>query len=153
MGTRQEQGFSYVIVMFLVAILSFIAVRAQENILTSERRFKEAELLMVGQAYRDAIRDYCVNSPGSDKKYPMELKDLLEDKRDSALRRSLRRLYRDPMTGSKDWGLVKTENGELIGVHSLSLLRPIKRDGFPAELAGFSNAATYQNWRFVYQAQ
>jgi len=38
---RQQGGFSYVIVMFLVAALSLASVRALENTLVSEQRDKE----------------------------------------------------------------------------------------------------------------
>lgn len=150
---RREQGFSYVVVMFLVAIVALLTARALENGLTSARRDKEAELLWVGRTYRDAIGDYYRSTPGSEKKFPKNLVDLLEDKRDSgALRRSLRKVYRDPISGAKEWGEVKTEKGELIGVYSLSTQRPLRRKGVGPDLLGFDDAATYQQWRFIYKA-
>ncbi|MBA5689976.1 type II secretion system protein [Rugamonas apoptosis] len=148
----RQRGFSYVIVMFLVAIVAIISARAMGNTLTAERRAKEDELLWVGQAYRHAIQAYYDGSPGTAKVYPKQLKDLLLDGRGTLIRRPLRALYRDPISGSRDWGLVKTEAGDLIGVYSLSTLKPLKRDGFPPDLPGFSNAASYQSWRFVYLA-
>ena len=62
---RREGGFSYVIVMFLVAVLSIISVRALETTLTRERRDKEAQLLEAGTAYMNAIRLYYEGAPGS----------------------------------------------------------------------------------------
>jgi type II secretory pathway pseudopilin PulG len=151
---RQQQGFSYVIVMFLVAVVSIISVRAMENTQTTLRREKEAELLMVGQAYRNAIRSYYENSPGSIKNYPQKadgLSRLVNDSgRTTRTQRHLRQLYRDPITGNKDWGLVYSGDN-VIGVYSLSSQEPVKKDGFPPELASFKNARTYSAWRFVYQ--
>src|SRR5471032_148267 len=103
---RRQQGFSYVIVMFLVAVLSIVSVRALENTLTAERRDKEAQLLMIGQAYADAIAAYYNGSPGTEKRWPKKPDDLLLDARANSIVRPLRKLYRDPITGSKVWGYV-----------------------------------------------
>ncbi|HTD05250.1 type II secretion system protein [Undibacterium sp.] len=148
---RKEGGFSYLIAMFLVAVLAIISVRALENSLTAERRDKEAQLLMVGKAYRDAIRDYYEGTPGTAKAYPAELELLLLDTRPTRLVRRLRKLYRDPVTGSAEWGIVRSESGGVMGVFSLSTQKPYKSDGFPIELMSFTNAKRYQDWRFVYQ--
>jgi type II secretory pathway pseudopilin PulG len=149
---RSEQGFSYVIVMFLVAVLSVISVRALQNTLTTDRRDKEAELLAVGTAYRRAIADYVEMSPGSVKAYPRELSDLLLDQRRARLARPLRKLYRDPVTGRPDWGVVRSPDGGVMGIYSLSDASPIKREGFASELVGFAGARRYSDWKFVYTA-
>ena len=148
---RHQRGFSYPIAMFLVALLALVSARALENGLTAERRDKEAELLRVGQAYRDAIGSYYDNSPGTAKAYPQELSALLQDARTTRLRRHLRKLYRDPVSASADWGLVRTPDGAVKGVYSLSNLRPFKSDGFPADLSGFAGAGHYRQWQFVYE--
>lgn len=150
---RREGGFSYVIVMFLVAVLSIISVRALETTLTRERRDKEAQLLEVGTAYMNAIRLYYEGAPGSAKGYPEELKELLKDNRLTRPTRPLRKLYRDPITGSTQWGLVLDANKHVTGVYSLSNARPFKQDGFPDELAAFKEAQRYSDWKFVYQPQ
>lgn len=147
----REQGFSYVVVMFLVAILSIVAVRALEATATAERRDKEAELMWRGLAYRDAIREYYVNSSGTERIYPKKLSDLLDDRRFTIPQRPLRKLYRDPMTEDGQWELVRNEAGQLIGVRSRSRLKPLKQDGFSDGLMGFDNAAHYSDWKFVYQ--
>lgn len=147
----RQQGFSYVLVMFLVAILSIVSVRALENTLTSERRDKEAELFWRGMAYRDAIRDYYINAPGSSQVLPQQLSNLIYDGRFAIPRRPLRKLYRDPMTSDGQWELVHNPDGKLIGVRSRSALKPIKRDGFPEEQKDFANAEHYSDWKFVFQ--
>ena len=148
---RLQQGFSYVIVLFLVAVLSLLSVRALSNSLTTERREKEAQLLLIGQAYRQAIADYYQHSPGSNKTFPPTLEALLLDQRATRPVRPLRKLYRDPITGDTNWGIDRNEAGAVIGVHSLSMQVPYKKSGFPPELASFTNATSYQGWRFVYQ--
>jgi hypothetical protein len=149
---RLQQGYSYVVVMFLVAVMSLISVRALRNTLTEERRSKEAELLATGIAYRNAIQAYYENAPGTGKIYPETLDALLEDRRGTKIRKHLRKRFRDPITGSRDWGLVylDEEHKQLIGVYSLSDQRPIKRDGFREELSAFINAASYRDWKFVF---
>lgn len=42
-------------------------------------------------------------------------------------------------------------NKRIIGVYSLSEKKPIKKDKFPEHLAKFSEALTYQDWKFVYK--
>lgn len=148
---RSQAGFSYLIAMFMVAVVAIVSVRALENSLTQERREKEAELLQIGQAYRNAIRTYYENSPGTAKTYPAQLSALLLDERTTRLRRPLRKLYRDPISASNDWGIVRSETGGVMGVYSLSNLKPIKTDGFPEELGSFKNAQHYKEWQFVYQ--
>jgi type II secretory pathway pseudopilin PulG len=148
---KTQRGFSYLVVMFLVALLSIVSVRALEHTMTSERRDKETALLIAGQAYRNAIRLYYEGSPGSGKIYPQELKDLLYDARLTRPNRPLRKLYIDPMTGSREWGLVRNEAGRITGVYSLSQAKPFKRDAFVPELGGFAGAQRYSDWKFVYQ--
>lgn len=150
---RREGGFSYVVVMFLVAVLSIMSVRALETTLTRERRDKEAQLLEVGTAYMIAIRLHYEGAPGTAKSYPAELKELLRDNRLTRPTRPLRKLYRDPMTGSTQWGLVLDANDHVTGVYSLSDAKPYKQDGFPDYLAEFKGAQRYSDWKFVYQPQ
>lgn len=152
---RSEQGFSYVIVMFLVAVVAIASVRAMENTLTTQRREKEAELLYVGQLYLNAIRSYYENSPGTAKQFPLKgqadaFAALIFDGRNTIVARHLRKRFYDPLTGSEDWGVVYNGNA-VIGVYSKSQQKPIKRDGFPAQLVGFKDAATYADWRFIYR--
>ena len=147
----REQGFSYLVVMFLVAVIAVASVRAMEVTLTSERRSKEAELIWVGNAYRNAIRTYYDGSSGSNRTYPATLEDLLYDTRLTRPTRPLRKLYRDPISGAKEWGVVKNQAGAVIGVYSLAKGKPIKRAGFSPELASFTNANSYSDWKFVYQ--
>lgn len=149
---RRQEGFSYAIALFLVAALSVVSLRAMEYTTTAERREKEADLLWVGMAFRNAIAAYHKGSAGSAKAYPTELSELLYVGTLSNPTRPLRKIYRDPITGSREWGLVK--QGEfIVGVYSLSQQRPIKRQGFEPALAVFADAQHYSDWKFVYQPE
>lgn len=149
----KQSGFSYAVVIFLVAVVSLVSVRALEHAHTAERRDKELALLETGQAYRNAIEDYYDHSPGTAKAYPPNLEALLLDVRATRVRRPLRKLYRDPMSGQQTWGLVHTADGAIKGVYSLSPLKPVKRAGFPAPLKAFATANSYQDWLFVFDPE
>ena len=86
---------------------------------TSNAREKEAELLFIGNEYRRAIERYYLAGSGV-RQYPKNLADLVKDPRQPGTVRHLRRLYPDPITGSEEWGLVKSADGGFAGVHSLS---------------------------------
>lgn len=150
MRSRQD-GFSYVIALFLIAALAILSVRAIENSASREQREREAELLVIGHAYYLAIRQYYENSPGVVKAYPKELVNLLEDGRATKITRPLRRLYRDPITSSANWGIIRAPDGGVMGVYSRSNRKPFKVAGFPIEMNSFSSANTYQDWKFSYQ--
>lgn len=148
--TRRERGFTYVVVMFAVAVAAVAATRAMEGTAVFERQTREAELLYIGGLYRDAIVSYHDNSPGTLRTYPKKLEDLLEDDRTSTLRRHLRKIYRDPVTGDSNWGLVMTADDRVMGVYSLSAKRPQKQGGFGGDNASFKDAQSYQDWKFIH---
>lgn len=111
------------------------------------QREKEAELLFRGNAFQAAIASYYKK----EQRYPQALAELLEDKRYPMPVRHLRTLYRDPMTGEADWGLVEAPGGGVMGVFSKSEQRPIKTGNFAARHAAFEDAAKYQDWKFFHQ--
>jgi type II secretory pathway pseudopilin PulG len=115
------------------------------------RREREVELLYRGDAIRQAIGAYVVISPGAAAHYPMELQDLVQDQRSPQVKRYLRRVYEDPMTGAADWTLIRAPDGGIMGVASSSLQEPIKRQNFRIIDALFADSACYCDWQFIYQ--
>lgn len=139
-------GFTYLGLLFAIAILGITLSTVGVVWSTQIRREKEAELLFTGDQIRVAIGRY----RASGGQYPQELGDLLEDKRSPAIRRFLRRIYVDPMTGKADWQTVVAPEGGIMGVASSSLLKPIKVAGFPLADTAFEKAECYCDWKFLY---
>jgi type II secretory pathway pseudopilin PulG len=115
---------------------------------TAAQREREAELLFAGQQFRAAIASYYDQSPGA-KQFPRSLDELLEDQRFPTPKRHLRRLYLDPMTGTREWGLVRYEQW-IVGVHSTSEARPFKVAWFDSQDAALAGSERYADWRFVH---
>ena len=145
---RRNGGFTYLAVLFAVAIMSSGLALVGQVWRTVAVREKEAELLYAGNQYRKAIERYYLNGPGL---YPKTLADLLKDSRKPDNVRYLRRLYPDPVTGKDDWGILKAPDGGIMGVYSQSSDTPLKQDGFRPRDQTFKGAPTYQEWRFYYE--
>lgn len=144
-----QRGFTYLGMMFLILAIGIGLAKAGTVWQTEVQREKEKELLFIGEQYAMAIASYYESTPSGLKQYPASLKDLLQDNRFPAVRRHLRKLYSDPVTGSEEWGLVKQE-GRITGVYSLSSRRPLKKAEFPLAWAAFAGAGSYAAWKFAY---
>lgn len=149
MAARPHSGFTYLGILIAVALMGIALSAAGTVWAAASQRDREADLLFVGKAYRDAIRSYYIHSPGV-AMYPRELDELIEDKRWPSARRHLRRIYADPMTDRADWDLIRNDAGYLIGVRSRSLKVPIKRANFDFAEAGFRDAECYCDWKFIF---
>jgi type II secretory pathway pseudopilin PulG len=151
MRRRQQKGLTYLALLFAVAMAG-IALAGAGTLWAFERqREREAELLFIGNQFRQAIRLYYERSPGRVKRYPMSLNDLLQDNRFLGIERRLRQIYADPFTREQDWGLVAAPEGGIMGVYSLSTEHPIKSSGFPARDVDFDGKKKYSDWRFIYR--
>ena len=144
-----QKGFTYIWVLFVVTLTSIALAGAVQVWRTEVRREKEKELMFAGEQFRQAIGSYYENSPGP-KRYPDSLEKLLLDKRFPTVKRHLRKIFFDPMTGSGEWGLARQPNAGIIGVYSLSKEIPLKRANFPERYADFAEAKDYRDWKFIY---
>jgi type II secretory pathway pseudopilin PulG len=142
------QGFALVMVLLAMALISLAASVPLRNQQHAMQRDRETELLFIGEQFRQAIASYAAASPGGVPQYPPTLADLLEDKRFPFVKRHLRRLYADPMTGRPDWELIR-DQGAVIGVASRSARTPLKRSQFSLADSEFAAATTYADWKFV----
>jgi type II secretory pathway pseudopilin PulG len=143
-------GFTYIGLLLFIAILGVGLAATGVVFHQQAQREQEKELLFVGDQVRRAIALYYERSPGGDKRFPQSFEDLLQDQRYPAVQRYLRRVYVDPMTGSKKWGLVRAPDGGIIGVYSSSEDRPVKVDNFPPGDEDFKGKESYAEWKFVY---
>jgi len=148
-NTHCIMGFTYIAVLVAIAIMGTVLGATMEVWHTAMQREKERELLFIGNQFRQALGSYY----HAGNSYPLKLEDLLKDPRQPQLRRHLRKIYHDPMTGKAEWGLLLGAHGEITGVHSLSEQRPIKTSGFSDSDVDFSAAKKYSEWTFSYQIQ
>src|SRR5215831_6762883 len=142
-GKRAQRGFTYVVAMFAVAIAGALLAAGSTVWSQSRQREKEKELLFVGAQFREAIRLYYERTPGTVKRYPQKLEQLLDDRRYLSLQRYLRRIYKDPMTGSSQWGTVAAPGGGIMGVYSLSDKAPLKSANFYSKNEGLAGVSHY----------
>ncbi len=141
-----QRGFTYLLVLFLVAALGVFAAQTGVVWHQATQREREAELLAIGVEFARALARYRDASP--DGVLPGSLQPLVEDRRSGAPVRHLRRIYRDPLTGETNWGLEKAA-GQITGVYSLAPGAPIRERDLPPELAGAKEGAKkYSEWIF-----
>lgn len=140
-----EKGFTYLVVLLAIAIMGAGLALTGSVWHTTIQREKETELLYVGNEFRRALRQY-YQAGGQ---YPENLEDLLKDPRKPATVRYLRKIYPDPITGKKDWGLVRGPNNGIIAVSSLSEEMPLKTAGFALADKDFEGKTKYSEWQFA----
>lgn len=148
-GRMQQRGLTFLWALLLLFAITLGLGKLLEVQSTYHQRFLEDELLWTGEQYRRAIEHYYQASPGTDKKLPEKIEDLLLDPRLLTMTRHLREAYLDPIT-NQPFSEIRNYQGRLIGVRSTSPYRPIKQAGFSARHAHFSSASSYQQWEFVY---
>ncbi len=140
----------------MIALLIAVAIVGLAGAVTAtvsslaRRRDAEYQLLYVGDQYRRAIKAYVESTPAGQTPNPQQLADLLKDPRYPGVRRYLRALYVDPMTGRDDWVTVPAPTGGIMGVHSASDRPPIKLEQFIAPYQAFAHRATYVDWTFCF---
>lgn len=147
---RREQGVAYLTLLIAVAVVGIGL--AATGIVWSEasQREKERELLFVGEQFRRAIQQY-YESGILEKKYPQTLDVLLHDPRFPGIRRYLRRIYRDPMSGTTQWGLLRAPDGGIMGVFSPRQDVTARRQtNFPVQIAGLEGKVRTSEWVFYY---
>ncbi|SLM28665.1 conserved exported hypothetical protein [Desulfamplus magnetovallimortis] len=144
-------GFTYPAVLAMVVIIGIASTSAQKSWTTIVKREKEKELLFRGDQFCKAIESYYRASEDKKKgNYPPSFDDLLKDSRFPAVKRHLRKVYIDPMTGSNDWGMIYTPDRRIKGVFSKGQGEPLKKNGFSVRYSHFNDKVQYSEWKFVY---
>lgn len=168
----QLRGFAYVLLLVSVAVLAVSATATLRLGAQMGRRDAEQALLFVGSEFERALRSYAglpvtavvnANQANTNQSIalqasvsqvppfatgPRTLEELLQDPRTPGVRRHLRKIYADPLTGLPNWGLVKDPAGYIIGVYSLADGQPIQQTGFGPQRPGFESAPSYSAWVF-----
>ncbi len=107
---------------------------------SKERRLIAAanEIVTGLNAYRDA-------SPGTAKEFPLQLVDLARDPRMLADKGYLLNLPVDPITQKQEWGVVRNQNNQVFGVHSLSN----ETATVFAKFLSLRGGEKYSDWKFL----
>jgi len=149
----RQRGFIYMALVVFFGIFAIFAGSAMISGGILQRRNAEEQLIYVGGEFRNAIKSYydagAALPPGASR-YPARLEDLLADPRVPELRRHLRQIYSDPLTGRPAWGTVPAPDGGIMGVYSLSPAKAVKMFAFPPEFKAFEGKTRIADWVFAY---
>lgn len=153
-SARRQRGFTYLGLIILVAILGLAGAAGLKMGSLLQRQAAEQELLDIGAQFSDALYSYAAATPPGQPQQPPTLAALLRDPRTPQLRRHLRKLFVDPITGRAEWGLLyQPGSNGIIGVHSLSKAAPLKVGNFEARFAGFDGKTHFSEWHFMVDAR
>jgi len=151
---RNEAGFTYVGLVFFVAILGLVGAATLKVDALLRRAAAEQDLLEIGAEFSEALRSYAAATPRGYPTAPPSLQELLKDPRFPGTRRHLRKIFVDPITGKSEWGIVY--QGDQIGVlavYSLSQAQPLKVANFDARFLNFENKEHLSEWKFTATGQ
>jgi len=146
----RQAGFTYLGLIIFVTIIGLVGAATLKIGALLQRAAAEEELLDIGAAFSAALDSYAAATPQGASPYPPSLKELLKDPRVPGVRRHLRKIFVDPLTGKAEWGVVYLGDGTtgVVAVHSLSTAKPLKVANFDGRFAGLDNADTISAWRF-----
>jgi len=149
-SVQNQTGFAYLALLIAIAIIGVAAAATLQLGSILQRRTAEDELLAIGSEFRRALISYSSATPAGQPSYPPTLQALLKDPRYPNMRRHLRKLYFDPLTGTQQWGMVMSIDGKgIVGVYSLSTAKPIKIGNFETQFLGFTDKTSYADWVFM----
>lgn len=149
MRNGKSGGFVYIGLLIGLAIIGISLGAVSEVWTQSRQREREQELLFAGNQIRQAITLFYLASPPANRRFPLQLDELLEDVRTpDKPGRYLRKIYHDPITNSEKWGEVRLPGGQLVGVYSQSDAAPIKSAGFALRDNDFIDKTRYSEWVF-----
>ncbi|WP_313177095.1 type II secretion system protein [Massilia sp.] len=149
-----EAGFTYVGLVFFVAILGLVGAATLKVDSLLRRAAAEQDLLEIGAEFSEALRSYAAATPRGYPTAPPTLQDLLKDPRFPGTRRHLRKIFIDPITGKDEWGIVyQGDKVGVLAVYSLSRAQPLKVANFDARFLNFENKEHLSEWKFTATGQ
>lgn len=149
-GRGRERGLAYLMLILAIAIVG--AATASSVTIGARRARADAEdaLLAVGAEFEQALTSYrgrgSASMAGGG---PKTFDDLLKDPRVPGIKRHLRQLRADPLTGRTEWGVLRHPDGSMAGIYSLAPGQPGKETGFALHQGRFEKAGTYAQWVFT----
>jgi type II secretory pathway pseudopilin PulG len=149
-AARCQGGFTYLGLIILVTVIGLVGAATLKVDSLLQRAAAEEELLAVGAAFSAALESYAAATPQGQPLQPPSLQELLRDPRTPGLRRHLRKIFVDPISGGTEWGIVWLgDRVGVVGVYSLSQARPLKVGNFEQRFTGFENKEHLSDWKFV----
>lgn len=146
---RRSAGFTYLAVIILVAIIGLVGAAGLKMGALMQRRAAEQALLAIGGQFADALKSYAAATPRGQPSQPPSIRELLKDPRFPGVRRHLRQLFVDPITGKAEWGVTYLAGDVgVLGIHSLSGAQPLKVANFEPWLQDFEGKSAYREWEF-----
>jgi type II secretory pathway pseudopilin PulG len=154
---RRQAGFTYLGLIVLVTIIGLVGAATLKVDALLRRAAAEEELLEIGAAFSAALTSYAEATPRGQPPQPPSLEALLRDPRVPGLRRHLRKIFVDPITGKAEWGIVWLNKGNgingsggsgVVAVYSLSQSKPLKLANFDARFQNFENREHIADWKF-----
>ncbi len=100
---RGEAGYNLVVLIIAITVLTIMLAAMLPLVSQEIRRDKEEELVFRGFQYAEAIRVFQMRY----QRLPNKLSELIEVKP-----RSIRQLWKDPMTDDGKWGLIFLNQGQ-----------------------------------------
>jgi type II secretory pathway pseudopilin PulG len=147
---RSMRGFAYLFLLFALAVMGLLLAAFGQNWSTTTQREREAELVFIGKQFSAALASYRARSIQGTPIAPATLDELLEDKRFPFPVRHLRQIFRDPMTGKRDWE-AQLVDGRIIGVRSHSQKTVIRKKlpDYVAMATDVGQSPVYHDWLFT----
>jgi hypothetical protein len=137
-----------------VTIIGLVGAAALKVDALLRRAAAEEELLDIGAAFSAALAGYAAVTPKGQPALPPTLQALLKDPRSPSLRRHLRKIFVDPLTGKAEWGIVYVgDHTGVAAVYSLSDAKPLKVANFDARFQNFENKERISDWKFTANGQ
>ncbi len=127
----REAGFTLVMLVITIAIMSIMMGVAVQAVSFQMRREREAELIFRGQQYVEAIRIFKAKYGRN----PMRMKEIWE-----ADPKVIRKKWKDPITNSENWGIIFMGQERQVGRQIVGLGEgtplPTGTPGFGSEVRG-----------------
>ncbi len=101
----RQEGFTYLGLVIFVTIVGLVGAATLKVGSLLQRAAAEEELLEIGAAYSAALQSYAAATPRGQPTQPPNLEHLLRDPRFPGVRRHLRKIFVDPITGTTEWGV------------------------------------------------
>ena len=145
-GKQRQHGSVFMGMLVTVAVVAVMLMETGTLWSSVLQRERELELLARGNEIRRGIGLYYKAGNA----FPKSLEDLVLDRRQPTVKRYLRRVYADPLTGTTEWGVVPGPGDTIMGVFSQAKGTPFKQGNFAVINQSFTGQGSYQGWVFLY---